>query len=230
MNKENLAIVIGGTGAIGNAVAHEIEKLGFKEVLRIGTKSTPPLNFNDESTIVKAAEFIKKKNKQISILFDATGVLHYENFMPEKTFKNINFKFMEKNFLINAIGPALLIKHFAPLLDNQKKSVFATLSAKVGSINDNNYGGWYSYRASKAALNQLIKTISIEMKIKNKQAIFIALHPGTVNSNLSKPFQKNNLKIQEASESAQNLIKIIKSIDQSASGKFYNWDGSILPW
>lgn len=232
MNKNNLAIIIGGTGSIGNAIGDEINALGFNEVIKIGTKTSPPIDFNDENTIIKAVEFIKEKNKPISLLFDATGILHDKNnnFMPEKTLKNINIEFAKKNFLINAIGPSLLIKHFAPLLDNENKSVFATLSAKVGSISDNGYGGWYSYRASKAALNQLIKTASIEMKVKNKQSIFIALHPGTVKSSLSEPFQKSNLKIQEPKESAKNLIKIINEIDQSMSGKFFNWDGSELPW
>ncbi len=232
MNKNNLAIIIGGTGSIGNAIGDEINALGFNEVIKIGTKTSPPIDFNDENTIIKAVEFIKEKNKPISLLFDATGILHDKNnnFMPEKTLKNINIEFAKKNFLINAIGPSLLIKHFAPLLDNENKSVFATLSAKVGSISDNGYGGWYSYRASKAALNQLIKTASIEMKVKNKQSIFIALHPGTVKSSLSEPFQKSNLKIQEPKESAKNLIKIINEINQSMSGKFFNWDGSELPW
>ena len=150
--------------------------------------------------------------------------------MPEKTFKTIEFEFTKKNFLINAIGPALLIKHFAPLLDKEEKSVFASLSAKVGSISDNGYGGWYSYRASKAALNQLIKTASIEMKVKNKKAIIVAFHPGTVKSHLSEPFQKTNLKIQNPEESAKHLIKIINSIDQSQTGKFFNWDGSEINW
>ena len=150
--------------------------------------------------------------------------------MPEKTLKSIDIDFAKKNFLINSIGPALLIKHFAALLDSENKSVFATLSAKVGSISDNGYGGWYSYRASKAALNQLIKTASIEMKVKNKKAVFLALHPGTVKSNLSQPFQKANLKIQEPEESAKHLVKILDSVDQSQTGKFFNWDGSELPW
>ena len=230
MNKENLVVIIGGTGAIGNAIAIEIGKLGFKEILKIGTKTNPSIDFNDESTIIKTAEFIKKKNKPISILFDATGILHDENSMPEKTLKSIDIDFAKKNFLINSIGPALLIKHFAALLDSENKSVFATLSAKVGSISDNGYGGWYSYRASKAALNQLIKTASIEMKVKNKKAVFLALHPGTVKSNLSQPFQKANLKIQEPEESAKHLVKILDSVDQSQTGKFFNWDGSELPW
>ena len=230
MNKENLAVIIGGTGAIGNAIAIEIGKLGFKEILKIGTKTNPSIDFNDESTIIKTAEFIKKKNKLISILFDATGILHHENSMLEKTLKSIDIDFAKKNFLINSIGPALLIKHFSALLDSENKSVFATLSAKVGSISDNGYGGWYSYRASKAALNQLIKTASIEMKVKNKKAVFLALHPGTVKSNLSQPFQKANLKIQEPEESAKHLVKILDSVDQSQTGKFFNWDGSELPW
>ena len=150
--------------------------------------------------------------------------------MPEKTLKNIDLEFAKKNFLINVIGPSLLVKHFASLLDSENKSVFVTLSAKVGSISDNGYGGWYSYRASKAALNQLIKTASIEMKVKNKNAVFVALHPGTVKSNLSQPFQKTNLKIQDPEESAKHLIKIIDQINPSQTGKFFNWDGSELPW
>ena len=144
--------------------------------------------------------------------------------------KKIDIDFAKKNFLINAIGPALLIKHFVPLLDNEDKAVFATLSAKVGSISDNGYGGWYSYRASKSALNQFIKTASIETKVKNKKAIIVALHPGTVKSKLSEPFQKINLKIQNPEESAKNLIKVINTLDYEQTGKFLNWDGSEIPW
>tara|TARA_B100000963_G_scaffold14321_1_gene11013 strand:+ start:1201 stop:1893 length:693 start_codon:yes stop_codon:yes gene_type:complete len=230
MNKKNLAVIVGGTGAIGKAIADQLNQIGFSDIIRIGTKTSPSIDFNDENTILESAEYIKKKRKPISILFDATGILHHNNSMPEKTFKSIELEFAKKNFLINTIGPALLIKHFFPLLDKEDKSVFATLSAKVGSISDNGYGGWYSYRASKAALNQLIKTASIEMKVKNKKAIIVALHPGTVKSNLSEPFQKTNLKIQNPEESAKHLIKIINMIDQSQTGKFFNWDGSEIAW
>jgi len=230
MNKDNLAVIVGATGAIGNAIANEIENLGFKDVLKVGTNTTPSIDFNNESTILKTIEFVKNINKPISILFDATGILHHNNSMPEKTLKNIDIDFAKKNFLINAIGPALLIKHFVPLLDNEDKAVFATLSAKVGSISDNGYGGWYSYRASKSALNQFIKTASIETKVKNKKAIIVALHPGTVKSKLSEPFQKINLKIQNPEESAKNLIKVINTLDYDKTGKFLNWDGSEIPW
>ena len=230
MNKDNLAVIVGATGAIGNAIANEIENLGFKDVLKVGTNTTPSIDFNNENTILKTIEFVKNINKPISILFDATGILHHNNSMPEKTLKNIDIDFAKKNFLINAIGPALLIKHFVPLLDNEDKAVFATLSAKVGSISDNGYGGWYSYRASKSALNQFIKTASIETKVKNKKAIIVALHPGTVRSKLSEPFQKINLKIQNPEESAKNLIKVINTLDYEQTGKFLNWDGSEIPW
>lgn len=230
MNKDNLAVIVGATGAIGNAIANEIENLGFKDVLKVGTNTTPSIDFNNENTILKTIEFVKNINKPISILFDATGILHHDNSMPEKTLKKIDIDFAKKNFLINAIGPALLIKHFVPLLDNEDKAVFATLSAKVGSISDNGYGGWYSYRASKSALNQFIKTASIETKVKNKKAIIVALHPGTVKSKLSEPFQKINLKIQNPEESAKNLIKVINTLDYDKTGKFLNWDGSEIPW
>jgi len=215
---------------VGNAIANEIENLGFKDVLKVGTNTTPSIDFNNENTILKTIEFVKNINKPISILFDATGILHHDNSMPEKTLKKIDIDFAKKNFLINAIGPALLIKHFVPLLDNEDKAVFATLSAKVGSISDNGYGGWYSYRASKSALNQFIKTASIETKVKNKKAIIVALHPGTVKSKLSEPFQKINLKIQNPEESAKNLIKVINTLDYDQTGKFLNWDGSEIPW
>ena len=230
MNKSNLVVVAGGTGAIGNAIADQLSQIGFSDIIKFGTKTSPAIDFNDENSILESVEYIQKKNKPISVFFDATGILHHNNSMPEKTFKNIEFEFAKKNFLINVIGPALLIKHFVPLLDKEEKSVFASLSAKVGSISDNGYGGWYSYRASKAALNQLIKTASIEMKVKNKKAVIVALHPGTVKSSLSKPFQKTNLKIQNPEESAKHLIKIINSIDQSQTGKFFNWDGSEIAW
>ena len=232
MNKENIALIIGGTGSIGSAVADELKSKNFTNIISLSRSSKPSLDLLDESSIQEAAAFIKKKSKPISLLFDATGILHDEdlNQMPEKTYKNIDFLFMKKNFEINVMGPALIIKHFLPLLDTEQKSIFSTLSAKVGSISDNRYGGWYSYRASKAALNQIIKTTSIELKVKNKNAICVAIHPGTVTSKLSKPFQKNNLKIQSKEESAKNIVQILENLQLADSGSFLNWDGSEIRW
>jgi NAD(P)-dependent dehydrogenase (short-subunit alcohol dehydrogenase family) len=150
--------------------------------------------------------------------------------MPEKTYKNIDLSFMKKNFEINTYGPALLMKYFLPLLDCEEESVFVSLSAKVGSIEDNKYGGWYSYRASKAALNQLIKTASIELKVKNKKAICVSIHPGTVTSKLSKPFQKSDLKIQLPNESAKNILKVVSNLKPEDTGTFFNWNGEKIPW
>ena len=186
----------------------------------------------DESSIKKAADFIKNQPGSLCLLFDATGILHNEdqNQMPEKTYKNIDLTFMKKNFEINVMGPALIMKHFLPLLDTDQKSIFATLSAKVGSISDNRYGGWYSYRASKAALNQMIKTASIELKMKNKNAVCVAIHPGTVTSKLSKPFQKDNLKIQSNKESAKNIVQVMTNLKINDSGLFFDWSGDIINW
>ena len=232
MNKENIALVIGGTGSIGSAIVNELKNQKFTNIISLSRSSNPPLDLLNESSIEKAADFIKSQQKSLCLLFDATGILHDEdqNQMPEKTYKNIDLAFMKKNFEINVMGPALVMKHFLPLLDKDQKSIFATLSAKVGSISDNRYGGWYSYRASKAALNQMIKTASIELKMKNKKAICVAIHPGTVTSKLSKPFQKDNLKIQSNEESAKNITGVIVGLKVSNSGLFFDWNGSIISW
>ena len=177
-----------------------------------------------------ASKFLKNKNIPVSLVFDATGFLYDDNHMPEKTYKNIDLSFMKKNFEINVMGPALIMKYFLPLLDCDEKSIFASISAKVGSISDNRYGGWYSYRASKAALNQIVKTASIEMKMKNKNAICLCIHPGTVESKLSKPFQKNDLKIQSPQESALHIYKILMTSSTKDTGCFYNWDGKKIEW
>ena len=232
MNKENIALVIGGTGSIGSAIINELKNQNFTKIISLGRSSNPPLDLLDESSIKKAADFIKNQPGSLCLLFDATGILHNEdqNQMPEKTYKNIDLTFMKKNFEINVMGPALIMKYFLPLLDTDQKSIFATLSAKVGSISDNRYGGWYSYRASKAALNQMIKTASIELKMKNKNAVCVAIHPGTVTSKLSKPFQKDNLKIQSNKESAKNIVQVMTNLKINDSGLFFDWSGDIINW
>ncbi len=230
MNKNNIAVVIGNSGSIGSAIEKELSDQGFKNIIGFNRSSNPRLDLLNEETIAQSAQFIKDQNIPVSLVFDATGLLHDDNNMPEKTYKNIDQIFMRKNFEINVMGPALIMKYFLPLLDKEEKSIFASISAKVGSISDNRYGGWYSYRASKAALNQMIKTASIEMKMKNQNAICLAIHPGTVESKLSKPFQKNDLTIQSPQESASNIFKILTSSTSKDTGSFYNWDGKIIDW
>ena len=122
------------------------------------------------------------------------------------------------------------MKHFLPLLSREGKAVFATLSAKVGSISDNHIGGWYAYRASKAALNQLVRTASVEVARRNGDAICLALHPGTVETRLSEPFAKRGLKVRTPAEAAAGLIDVIHQAEPKDNGTFRHADGSVLPW
>ena len=230
MKKNNIVVVIGSSGSIGSALIQELTNQGFQNIIGFSRLSSPSLDLLNEQSIAQSAEFVKNKNIPVSLVFDATGLLYDDNHMPEKTYKNIDLSFMKKNFEINVMGPALIMKYFLPLLDCDEKSIFASISAKVGSISDNRYGGWYSYRASKAALNQIVKTASIEMKMKNKNAICLCIHPGTVESKLSKPFQKNDLKIQSPQESALHIYKILMTSGAKDTGCFYNWDGKKIEW
>ena len=137
---------------------------------------------------------------------------------------------MVRAFALNAIGPALLMKHFLPLLPVDCQSVFATLSARVGSIGDNRLGGWYSYRASKAALNQLVHTAAIELARSRPQAVCVALHPGTVATALSAPFAKAGLKVRDANTAARELLAVLARLAPDDSGGFFDHSGRVLPW
>ena len=234
--KKTIAI-IGSSGAIGNSICevllneYPIKKL-YKFSRKIQTKDTDKIkniviDIEDENSIKESVKHIPGDVK-FDLIFVATGLLHNENeIFPEKSIKDINADMFQKVLLVNAIGPALIGKYFIPLLKKDNKSVFAFLSAKVGSISDNKIGGWYSYRASKAALNQIIKNFSIEIRRNNNNAIFVGLQPGTVKSFLSKPFQKNENKqtLFTPEDSAKKLLKVINSLDYEDSGKLFSWNG-----
>jgi len=155
-------------------------------------------------------------------------VLHDESFMPEKRLADLNPAQLLATFQVNTFGPALLLRYFCGLLDRQR-GVLAMLSAKVGSIGDNRLGGWYSYRASKAALNMLIKTAAIEVRRSQPNAVLLALHPGTVNSALSQPFRGAEIG-RPAAVAAHDLLRVIDSLGPEASGSFHAYDGQPLPW
>lgn len=226
-----LAVVIGSTGGIGAAVAgHLREVVGENRVIGLGRSTSPALDLLDEDTIADAARKLSAQNRDIRFIFDATGALTFDDHRPEKSWRALNPDEMVKAFQINAIGPALLMKHFLPLLPRQRKSVFATLSARVGSISDNQLGGWYSYRASKAALNQLVRCSSIELKRSRKEAICVALHPGTVDTGLSGGFVKSGLEVQAPDQSAQRLLDVISSLGREDSGGFFDHMGKPIPW
>lgn len=226
-----LAVVVGAGGGIGSAFAALLERSGrFAEVMALGRKSNPPLDFEDEDSIARAAAAAEATGLDLRLVIDASGFLHDEAFQPEKSWRELETAHFQKAFLINAIGPALVMKHFLPLMPRQGKAVFATLSAKVGSIGDNQIGGWYAYRASKAALNQLVRCASIELKRRKREALCVALHPGTVDTGLSAPFSKQGLMLQKPEESASRLLAVLDGLDASASGGFYAYDGKALPW
>ena len=170
------------------------------------------------------------KRQPIDTIIVATGILHSENFGPEKSIREINYSTMAKVMAVNTIGPALIGRYFIPLLRKDTKSVLAFLSARVGSISDNKLGGWYSYRASKTALNQIIKNFSIELKRTNPKAVVLGLQPGTVDSNLSEPFKKNVTKdkLFSPEHSRELLSGVIEKVTIEDSGNLIAYDGEII--
>jgi len=166
----------------------------------------------------------------VRLVIDATGFLHDEHVVPEKSWRDLDTAQMAQAFAVSAIGPALLMKYFLPLLPSKGRSVFATLSARVGSIGDNHLGGWYSYRASKAALNQFVRTAAIELARRKPDAICVALHTGTVATPLSAPFAKSGLDIQAPAEAAQRLLDVLEHLPASANGCFFDHHGLRVPW
>lgn len=224
-----LAIVIGARGGIGAAIHDSLKASGQYEQIW-GTSRAGPyrLELTDEASIEALAQQAKLSRLDIRLIFDATGYLHGQHGGPEKSWSAIDPDAMAHQFAVNAIGPALLIKHFLPLLPREGRSVFATISAKVGSISDNHLGGWYGYRAAKAALNQLVKTASIELARKRPHAICMALHPGTVATPLSDPFAKNNVRLQTPQQSATAMLDVIKQVTTDQSGHLLTYNGTSI--
>jgi NAD(P)-dependent dehydrogenase (short-subunit alcohol dehydrogenase family) len=220
------AVVIGAGGGIGAALADAVETEGV-EVLRLGRSTTPALDLLDEVSIAAAAAGIEPG---LHLVIDATGFLHDARFSPEKSLRQIEPAHMAHSFAINAIGPALLMKHFLPLLARDERAVFATLSARVGSIGDNRVGGWTSYRAAKAALNQIMRNAAIELARSNRTAICVALHPGTVATPLSQPFAKPGLEVQTPAQSAARLLAVIAALTPTQTGGFFDHKGEAIPF
>jgi NAD(P)-dependent dehydrogenase (short-subunit alcohol dehydrogenase family) len=236
------AVVVGATGGIGSAFVEAL--MGFETVSRVLalSRSDPgldtnrvtwvPIDIEDEDSIQVAAEDIRSLVGELHLVVVASGVLHHgETLQPEKTWRSLSSESLEKAFRINTVGPALVAKHLLPLLAKNRKSTFAALSARVGSISDNRLGGWHSYRASKAALNMLLKTLSIELTRVNPHALCIGLHPGTVDSGLSKPFQGNvpKGKLFSPKLATSHLLTVIDDLTPEQSGKVFAWDGREIP-
>lgn len=221
-----LAVVIGGRGGIGAALVDALERQGLHDrVISLSRQSEPPIDFTDLGSIERAASWLAGQPGSIRLVIDATGFLHDGTFSPERSLRDLNAEHMGKAFLINAIGPAIVMQHILPLLPREGRSVFATLSARVGSISDNRLGGWHSYRASKAALNQLVRGASIELARRRKDAVCVALHPGTVDTPLSQPFSKSGLDVRPAGEAADDILAVIDGLSAADTGGFLDHKG-----
>lgn len=230
--------VIGASGGIGSAVLQllsEDEQVGrvhafsrSGELPQLSKVRAGRIDLEDEASIAAAAA-VSAGDLPLDLVFVASGMLWQgEQLRPEKSLREITPEGLAKLFAVNATGPALVAKHFLPSLRKDSKTVFAALSARVGSINDNRLGGWYSYRASKAALNMLLKTLSIEHARQWPQSIVAGLHPGTVDTGLSEPFTSRTPSKQLFSpeQSASYLLKVIEGLAPEDSGHTFAWDGS----
>jgi len=225
-----VAAVIGAGGGLGGALVAALEAEGsFGRVIGLGRATQPPLDLLSEPSIAAAAA-IAAGAGELRLVLDATGFLHGGGFSPERSLRALDPAHMAHAYAINAIGPALLMKHFCPLLPRQGRSVFATLSARVGSIGDNRLGGWHSYRAAKAALNQFVRTTAVEMRRSHPEAILASLHPGTVATPLSAPFAKSGLAVCPPEEAAQDLLAVIAGLTAADSGGFFDQTGAVIPW
>ena len=223
-------IVIGATGGIGSALAAAVEERGDR-VTRLSRRTDPPLDLANEVSIAGAAAALRD-HAPFDRLLIASGLLHDEALRPEKSIASASGAAFERYFRINATGPALAIRHFIPLMSNDAPVTIAALSARVGSIGDNRLGGWVGYRASKAALNQIIRTFSIELARSHPRLTLVGLHPGTVDTRLSAPFQRSvpEGQLLTPADSAARLLKVLDALTPSDSGGCFDWAGTrIVP-
>ena len=223
------ALVVGATGAIGAAMVAQLQAdPRCAAVCALSRRSNPAIDFAAPDSIAAAAQALRAQGPW-HLIVAATGMLTDATGGPEKRLADLNAAHLTASFATNTIGPALVLAHFAPLLAKGERSLLAVLSAKVGSIGDNRLGGWYSYRASKAALNMLLKTAAIEMARTHPQAVLAALHPGTVNSALSAPFRGAHIGRPPA-DAARDLLTVLDGLQPQDSGGFWAYDGQRLPW
>ena len=230
------AAVVGASGAIGAALVQALRedpRCGHVQAL---SRSAPTdatdhtaVDLLDESSLATAAQQLRAAGP-LHLLICATGILQVEGRMPEKRLADLDPATMARALAVNTIGPAMVIKHLHELLAVKERALMGVLSARVGSIGDNRLGGWYSYRASKAALNMLLRTAAVEVARKRPLAVLAALHPGTVQSPLSAPII-GNADAQTPEASARHLLAVLDALPaEGASGRFHAWDGQAIPW
>jgi NAD(P)-dependent dehydrogenase (short-subunit alcohol dehydrogenase family) len=237
----SIAVVVGASGGIGAAIVDRLSaRADTTHIVALSRHPPPPattrvttgfIDVTDEDSIAAAVDRARALGAVRRVIV-ATGLLHEgPDFQPEKRWEHLTADAMSRAFAVNTTGPALVAKHFLPLLPRAGRSVFAALSARVGSISDNRLGGWYAYRASKAALNMLLQTFAIELARRAPMAICIGLHPGTVDTPLSQPFQHGLAAGQlfTPALSAEYLLGVMERLTPSDSGGVFAWDGTRIP-
>ena len=232
-----LALVIGAAGGLGLALVQQLllaqgQPGANQAVLTLSRSSQPGLDYSDEDSVATAARWVAERcagtSLELRLLLVASGFLHGEQGQPERSWSQLDARYLSHAFLVNAIGPALVMKHFLPLLPRQGRCIAAFVSARVGSIGDNALGGWYGYRASKAALNQLVKTASIELTRRNRDSVCVALHPGTVDTALSRPFAKTGLNVRQPQEAARDVLAALERQRPVDTGSLIDFRGEKL--
>jgi len=221
-------LIFGASGGVGAALADVREAQGKGPVFRF-SRQAGDFDLTDESSIARCvARATEAGPPELCIV--ATGLLSRAEHRPERAIRELNADWMAENFAINTIGPALIAKHVAAALPRGRRSVLALLSARVGSISDNRLGGWHSYRASKAALNMIVKGVALELARTRPEAICVALHPGTVETGLSAPFRSGGDEgVHSPAHAANCLLDVIDRLTPADSGKCFAWDGQEIP-
>ena len=234
----HLTVILGGTGGLGGALAQTWSARG-ETVLAIGRHTEMAVDYTQPDSVAACAQQVANRLSQrgetLARLIVATGFLHGDTAAgtraePERSWSHLEADALAHSFAVNAIGPALVMRHFLPLLPRQGPCLAAFFSARVGSIGDNALGGWYAYRAAKAALNQLVHTAAIELARRNREAVCVSLHPGTVDTPLSQPFAKTGLKVRPPELAAAELIAVMDGLTASQTGGFFDHQGQTVPW
>lgn len=243
------ALIVGASGGIGLSLVREmLQNDRIARVYATYRRSNPELlalerryrdrlhclylDLREEEQIAAAIARIQTQSDKLHWVVNCVGMLHQGDLQPEKSLRQLETEPLLQYFQVNSIGAILLIKHLLPLLRHRERSILATISAKIGSIGDNYIGGWYGYRASKAALNMFLRTAAIEYRRKSPETIIVALHPGTTDTALSKPFQKNvpPEKLFSPQRTVKQLLEVMSKLTPEDSGQFFSWDGTRLPW
>ncbi|MEL6519590.1 MAG: SDR family NAD(P)-dependent oxidoreductase [Pseudomonadota bacterium] len=218
------ALIIGSSGGIGSALVSALEARGA-EVVGLSRKG----NGLDVTSEESVRLLFNALEGPFDLIITATGALEINGTGPEKSLKQLDPQAMAAQFALNCIGPSLVLKHSLPLIARGRRAVLATLSARVGSISDNALGGWVSYRTAKAAVNQVIRTTAIELARSHKQAICVALHPGTVATPFTEKYLSRYPSVSP-DQAANNLLTVIDGLTTDQTGQFFDWKGATVPW